>query len=185
MFGLFRKSPKHQDVALALYSAAVKQARVVDFYERHGVADTPDGRFDMIMLHVYVILRRLKDEGGEAKDLAQTLFDLMFADMDQNLREMGAGDIGVAHRIKDMAKAFYGRIAAYDEGLADLSGDSLQEALRRNLYRKTEPDAAHLQIMAGYLRRQAAAMARQEIADFLRGEVDFGGTARIEGEGDG
>jgi len=183
MFGLFRKKPKHGDDALALYSSAVRQARQPVFYEQLGVADTPDGRFDMIMLHVYLILRRLKEESGEAKGLAQALFDMMFADMDQNLREMGAGDIGVAHRIKDMAKAFYGRIAAYDEGLADLSGATLADALVRNLYRKTEPEPAQVETMEGYLRQQASALAAQPLEAFLRGDVDFGNAPQVEGGG--
>ena len=97
----------------------------------------------------------------------------MFADMDQNLREMGAGDIGVAHRIKDMAKAFYGRIAVYDAGLAAADTQDLEMALGRNLYRKTEPDPEQLGAMARHVREQAAHLAGQPLETLLQGRVGF------------
>ena len=175
MFKFFRGKSAYDDTAMALYSAAVAQARLPVFYQRLGVGDTPDGRFDMVMLHVYLLIRRLKDEGREGKDLAQALFDLMFADMDMNLREMGAGDIGVAHRIKDMAKAFYGRIAAYDSGLAAASDDELAAALRRNLYRKTDPAEGAVTAMAAYVRHQDRVLAAKDTGVLLAGTVDLAG----------
>jgi cytochrome b pre-mRNA-processing protein 3 len=173
MFKFFRGKSGHDDAVMALYSAAVRQARTQVFYERYGVADTPDGRFDMIMLHVYLLLRRLKDEGRAGKEQSQALFDLMFDDMDQNLREMGAGDIGVSYRIKDMAKAFYGRIAVYDSGLAADGDDELAAALQRNLYRKTDASSDEIAMMAAYVRAQAAALAGQDTGILLSGNVDF------------
>ncbi len=173
MFKFFRGKSGHDDAVMALYSAAVGQARAQVFYERFGVADTPDGRFDMIMLHVYLLLRRLKDEGRAGKVQSQALFDLMFDDMDQNLREMGAGDIGVSYRIKDMAKAFYGRIAAYDSGLAAAGDDELAAALQRNLYRKTDASSDEIAMMASYVRTLAATLAGQDTGVLLSGIVEF------------
>ncbi|MSO85136.1 MAG: ubiquinol-cytochrome C chaperone [Rhodospirillales bacterium] len=126
--------------ALGLYRAAVAAARAPGFYARHGVPDTPDGRFDMIALHVFLALRRLKREpdpaSGAAVALAQALTDLMFADMDRNLREMGVGDLGVGKQVKGLAAAFRGRVVAYDAALERTDGDAgLAEALGRNLWR--------------------------------------------------
>lgn len=102
--------------AIGLYRAIVIQARQTVFYSVHGVPDSVDGRYEMIALHVFLVLQQLKasGEGG----LAQDLFDTMFADMDQSLREMGAGDLGVGRRVRAMAEGLYGRIAAYEAGLA-------------------------------------------------------------------
>ncbi len=148
-----------------LYRAIVLRAREPVFYERFGVADTVDGRFEMIVVHAFLLLRRLKAEPA-ASGLAQALFDRMFIDMDENLREMGVGDLAVGPRVKKMAKAFYGRVAAYEDGLAD-AGSGLAEALHRNLYRHAEvaPDA--LAAMASYIRRQGAALAAIEDLDKL------------------
>jgi cytochrome b pre-mRNA-processing protein 3 len=126
--------------ALGLYRAAVAAARAPILYTLYGVPDTPDGRFDLIALHVFLALRRLKREQGlarnEAGALAQALTDLMFADMDRNLREMGVGDLAVGKQVKALAAAFRGRVAVYDAALEEAGDDTgLAEALRRNLFR--------------------------------------------------
>ncbi|MBI1985372.1 MAG: ubiquinol-cytochrome C chaperone family protein [Rhodospirillales bacterium] len=159
--------------ARGLYLSLVAQARQPGFYLQCGVPDTVDGRFDMILLHAFLVLRRLKRDHSRTADLAQALFDLMFADMDRNLREMGVGDLAVGRRVKAMAAAFYGRIAAYEAGL-DAGDATLAEALKRNLYRKANPDAAAIDAVAAYLRREALALDGQPLAGLMAGAVTFG-----------
>jgi cytochrome b pre-mRNA-processing protein 3 len=146
-----------QKRAEELYAAVVAQARRPEFYARLGVPDSLDGRFELIALHLFLALRRLKAAGeGEA---GQALVDRFVADMDASLREMGAGDLGVGRRVKAMAQGLYGRIAAYEDGLAQ-PGGRLEEALRRNLYGTApEPDAAVLGLVADYVRAESAGPA--------------------------
>lgn len=158
--------------ALALYSAAVLQARRPEFYVDFGVADSLDGRFDMITLHVYLVLRRLRAAGAAAQPLSQVLADLMFDDMDQSLRELGVGDMGVGKRVRRMAEAFYGRVAAYDQALSGEAG-AIESALARNIYRGNPPAAPILQRLAGYVRRQETALDTQAFADLAAGRVLF------------
>ena len=116
-FGRRRQAAAARDAARALYKTAVARARDPVFYARYAVPDSLDGRFDMIALHVFLVLHRLKQEGDPTKALAQILFDTMFADMDESLRELGVGDLSVGRRVKTMAEALYGRIAAYQAAL--------------------------------------------------------------------
>lgn len=167
----FRRDP-HAPAAMALYAAAVVQAREPAFYARLGVADSVDGRFDMVALHVFLLLRRLRKAGPEAAGLSQAIFDIMFADMDQNLREMGVGDLGVGKKVKRMAEAFYGRVAAYDAGL-DGNAAALEAALARNLYRGAAPATPLLAAMAAYVRGQDQALAGQDAAALLAGRAVF------------
>lgn len=173
LLNLFKR--KRHPAAAALYGLAVAQAREPGFYTRLDLPDTPEGRFEGIALHVYLILRRLKAEPGEeAAVLAQDLFDTLFHDMDESLREMGIGDLGISHRIKAMAKAFYGRVDAYDLGLAaDDGNQTLKDALIRDLYRTTTPGAAALDAVATYLRQADAALASQPADAVLAGQVTF------------
>lgn len=171
---LFRRAPPVAD-AFPLYAAAVAQARQPVFYARLGVPDTVDGRFELVSLHVFLILQRLK-AAAEAAPFAQAVFDTMFADMDRNLREMGVGDLSVGKKVKAMAQGLYGRIAAYEAGLAD--GEAgLHAALRRNLYGTvaagTGPSADDLAVMAAYLRTCAHALAGQSLAELEQGRVSF------------
>lgn len=167
-----------------LYRAAVTAARAPVFYTAHGVPDTPDGRFDMVALHVFLTLRRLKRDGGTtAMALAQALTDLMFADMDRNLRELGVGDLGVGRQVKALAAAFRGRAAAYDAALDhdDQGHDgegNLATALRRNVFRADAPaetttGTGAADVLAAYARAADAALAGQATATILSGIVSF------------
>jgi cytochrome b pre-mRNA-processing protein 3 len=167
---LFRRDPRRRAVDAA-YRRIVERSREPRFYSGWGVPDTLDGRFELLALHAFLVLHRLRGEGEASAAFAQALFDTLFADMDRGLREMGAGDLGVGRHVKDMAKAFYGRITAYEKGLADET--ALAAGLRRNLFGTVEPDASQLALAAEYLKRQAAAMQAQPLASLLAGEVDF------------
>jgi len=156
-----------------IYAAVVKQARQPDFYLDFGVPDTPDGRFDMILLHAFLVMRRFKRDPDKTAELSQEVFDLMFADVDQNLREMGIGDTGVGKRIKAMAEGFYGRIEAYEKGLED-DGTALADALERNLYRKTSANPEHSQAVADYIRDQARLLDAADTDSLCAGNLTFG-----------
>ena len=179
VFGIFRTAAS-REAAQKLYTAVVEQARRPAFYLHCGVPDTVDGRFDMIALHAFLVMRRLRPDAKRCRRLAQDLFDVMFADMDQNLREMGVGDLGVGPRVKAMVRAFYGRAVAYDSSLA-ADGGALGRTLRRNLFRGTAPDAAEVEAMAGYVRREAGALEGVAVESLLAGEVAFG-PAPVAGE---
>lgn len=171
VFRLFKRR-RWTDAADAVYAGVVRQARRPEFYTRLGVADTVDGRFDLIVLHAALVIRRLTAEGGSGPEVAQAVFDRMFVDMDRSLREMGVGDLSVGKHVKGMAKAFYGRAAAYEQGLAE-GRAVLEGALRRNLYRKMEPSDAQVAALAAYIEAQAEAVGRQPFERILQGAPGF------------
>lgn len=159
--------------AQALYGRAVGRARDPGFYAALGVPDSVDGRFEMIALHVWLLLRRLKAGSPRPSGLAQAVFDTMFDDMDRGLREMGAGDLGVGRRVKAMATAFYGRIAAYDRGMVP-GGEALEDTLIRNVWRGEAPEGARPAELAAYLRRADAKLRDTALAALLEAEAPFG-----------
>lgn len=169
---LFLRKRKEEPAAI-LYASLVAQARRPDFYRHGGVPDTVDGRFELISLHIFLVLHRLKEDHPASAVLAQALFDLMFADMDQSLREMGAGDLGVGRRVKIMLQGLYGRIAAYEEGLERGEG-ILTAALGRNVYGTVEPSQACLEALSAYVRGQVVNLAGQDYSALAAGQVDFG-----------
>ena len=172
---LFRR---RDPAANPLYERIVAQARLPDFYLAGGVPDTVQGRYEMIALHMFLVLRRLKHEGEQGADLAQDLFDLMFADMDRNLRELGTGDLAVGKRIKALAKGFYGRIAAYERGLeAGAGAESLEEALGRNVFANGPVEPHVLARLAAYLRRAAESLAAQPYREISAGRMVFAAPA--------
>lgn len=174
--------PPVQVAARRLYVLAVHQARQPEFYLQWSVPDTADGRFDMVVLHVVLVMRRLKRDHEQAAGTAQALFDLMFADMDQNLREMGVGDMVIGKRVKAMAKSFFGRLAAYDFALSAEDDIALCAALRRNLYRKCSPGDGAVTAMASYVRRESAKLEGLPIKALLIGDFSFGVASMSKGQ---
>jgi len=157
-----------------LYDTIVAHSRQPAFYRSGGVPDTVDGRFDMIVLHAALVIGRLRRAGEPGRELAQALFDLMFADMDRSLREMGVGDLKVGRRVKVMVKAFYGRAAAYEEALNEPGdGVAMATAVRRNIFGTVEPDETCVAAMVGYVKRAAASLDAQPDGPMLSGKVDF------------
>ncbi|HVV41564.1 MAG TPA: ubiquinol-cytochrome C chaperone family protein [Nitrobacter sp.] len=139
----------------AIYGMIVAQAREPLFYRDLDVPDTVDGRFDMVLLHLWMVLRRVKPAAGGA-DLAQALFDHFCSDMDANLREMGVGDLTVPKRMQAFGEAFYGRSAAYDSAL-ESGAEPLAEALNKNIYNGR--DIANARRLSAYVRDSIAALA--------------------------
>jgi cytochrome b pre-mRNA-processing protein 3 len=115
----------------AIYGMIVTQAREPAFYRNLGVPDTVNGRFDLLVLHLWLVLRRFRSMSN-AKDTSQALFDRFCEDMDANLREMGVGDLTVPKRMQAFGEAFYGRAAAYDVAF-DAGGDAPAKALCKNI----------------------------------------------------
>jgi len=171
MLSLFKSNPVKKTAELA-YLRIVAQARHPGFFIAGGVPDTLDGRFELICLHAFLYLRRLRREARETGPMGRLLCEAMFADFDRSLRELGTGDLSVGREVKRMAAAFYGRVAAYDRGLAD-GDDALAAALRRNLFGTAQPDEARVAAMADYVRCAAAALDGEEIATLLAGEPRF------------
>lgn len=150
-----------------LYGAAVAAARQPYFYEDLAVPDTLEGRFDMVGLHAFLLIRRMTAEpSGAGAALAQAVFDAMFNDMDVNLREMGVGDLSVGKKVRVMWEAFHGRAHVYSEAM-QVGPEALAEALERNLW-----PGEDMRLPAGNLARlvyaQDAHLQRRSLAE-LRG----------------
>ncbi|MBR0672549.1 ubiquinol-cytochrome C chaperone family protein [Neoroseomonas soli] len=172
LLAMFRRRP-HERAGFELYGAAVAAAREPALFAALGVPDTVEGRFDLISLHVALLIRRLrKDPDARGPALAQAVFDAMFSDMDQSLREMGVGDLSVGKRVRQAWEAFHGRALAYEAALDSADDNALAEGLARNVWRGDAPGGAPERLSA-VARAQAAHLGAQGIADLVAGRVGY------------
>ncbi len=153
----------------AIYGMIVTQAREPLFYRDLGVPDTVNGRFDLLVLHLWMVLRRMRPM-QDAAGLSQALFDRFCDDMDGNLREMGVGDVTVPKRMRAFGEAFYGRVAAYDLAL-EAGREPLAEALCKNVLNGERIDAARQ--LAVYAEAALAHLAGLEETTLLGGAWQF------------
>ena len=154
-----------------LYGAIVAQARSVAFYSAYGVPDTIEGRFDLIVLHIVLLLARLDRDGSPVRGIGQKLFDVFCSDLDANLREMGTGDLAVPNRMRAFGEAFYGRQSAYLAALAAPDDRELENALARNIFHGVKGDGVCR--LARYARAALRDFADHDENALLRGEVAF------------
>ncbi|HEY7246590.1 MAG TPA: ubiquinol-cytochrome C chaperone family protein [Xanthobacteraceae bacterium] len=178
IFRWFAPTPRHLSIP-SLYGAIVAQARRPAFYQLYRVPDTVTGRLEMILLHMVLVLRHCQqlDAGKrdlrglrDLRDLGQRLFDHFCSDMDDNMREMGVGDLAVPRKMRRIGDAFYARQAVYGAALAHGTNDDLSAALARCVYRGPGATQAAARL-ADYSRRAAHALVGQ--AGFESGEIEF------------
>lgn len=169
-FTLFRRRRADPTIQ-ALYGAIVAQARHPAFYARYGVPDTVEGRFDMIVLHLALLVRRLRAEAEPLKARAQGAFDAFCADMDHNLREMGLSDVGVPRQMKSFGEAFYGRAAAYDRALDQDDAAALAATLARNVFAAAAADGAAR--LAAYVREADRRLGAAPAAALAQSDLPF------------
>ena len=170
--GLKRRD-RHERVGFELYAQAVKAARDPFLYLECGVPDTLDGRFDLIGLHVFLLINRLSRDSEPGPAVAQAVFDAMFSDMDINLRELGVGDLSVGRRVRAMWEAFHGRSLAYTTALDANDAAALRDALIRNVWREAAPAGNGPDRLVRHTLAQATALAGQPLADLIAGRVSF------------
>ncbi|TBW39714.1 ubiquinol-cytochrome C chaperone [Siculibacillus lacustris] len=181
IFGLF--GHRFSDATLALYRAIVTEARHPEFYLHYGVPDTVTARFDMIVLHIAVVLHRLRAEAeapveaGARRDRpdpaarGQELVDLFFQEMDRALREMGVGDTSIPKKMKKLAAAWNGRTQVYDKALEAADADELAAAIARNVLAEASDPAVGAAALARHVLAASAALADRPVADVLDGRI--------------
>ena len=163
MLNLLGKSAARKERGRALEQALAARALAPVFFTKFGVPDTMDGRFDMMALHAWLALSQLKN--SDRGEDAQSLTDALFIGFDEALREQGVSDMGMGRRMKAIADAFYGRLAAYD---AAKDSKQLAEALARNVWRGAPVDEKAC-ALASYVEGARAALAAAPA-----GTMDFG-----------
>ena len=163
-----------RDALSAFYAALVAEARNPAWYRDGQVADTMDGRFEMVAALTALAIARLDAEGEAGRVPAVMLTEIFVDDMDAQLREIGVGDMIVGKRIGKLLGAFGGRLGAYREALADGAQPGLlNDALTRNLYGDVIPTEAQLAHVADALRTAANALLGTDAADVAAGRATW------------
>jgi cytochrome b pre-mRNA-processing protein 3 len=162
MFGFLRPDPR-KAVIDRLHGAIVEASRRPALYEATGFPDTFEGRFEALSLHVLLVLRRLRGLPAPAGEVAQELVDSVFAHLEAAMRETGVGDMGVPKKMKKLGRAFYDRMAKYEDALERRDSDALAAELGRRIGR----EGADLSALADHLLAAGDALAGQGLDAIL------------------
>ena len=169
----------------AIYDAIVAQARQPELYTDLGVPDTLEGRFEMVVLHTLLVLRRLRREEGLSSPLGEDLCAVMFSDFDHNLREIGVSDLSVGKKVRKLAEAFYGRGKALDDAFTAADTRAAMSALlARNLIVENAPVGNSFAHLADYIIATDRALDMMSMDELMAARLAFiqpsrrGGTLR-------
>ena len=153
----FSSKNKYKDITPEIYQNIIERSRSKFFYLNLNIDDSFESRFDIIILHSFIIFYFLKNFSDKEKELSQLLFDFMFNDFDNNLREMGFGDIAVNKKMKVFITAFYGRIANYSQGVDQIQNNKnekiLNKAVLNNIYKGKNSNNTKLKFFREYIIR--------------------------------
>ena len=168
-----------------LYQSILQASRQPNLYTEFEVHDHLDSRFDMLCLHISLLMGRLRMLPEDVhKPLNQELFDRFFADMDFTLREMGVGDLGVGKRVRKMSEAFMGRLLAYTESLERNDKTELALVLARNIRRSNDCNAADSR-MADYVLESCDRLSAVSDNEMQAGTVDLVAILALHGDSHG
>ena len=171
MFRLFLRARPEREIGRSLYKCIADQARSPEFYTRFAAADTIDGRFDVLVLHGFVVMEALKGCGKDGERIGSCLATAIFESLEEALRELGSGDIGISRRIKAMANAFYGRLAVYSSAANE---SEMKEAVIRNLYRGEPGHDADAGLLARYVFKSLESLRVPDAKlELLKGHLVF------------
>jgi cytochrome b pre-mRNA-processing protein 3 len=159
--------------ARELYGAVVAQARMPVFYLDHHVADTAEGRYEMVALHLIVLLERMAAPDIGDEELRREVLEAFVVDMDDAMREMGVGDTNVPKKVKWAAAGVYERGVAYRAALASEGTDELVAALVKYVYHGNDGKAYRAAPLASYVRRAVAHVAAEPGGRLQAGAVTF------------
>lgn len=167
VFGLFRR--KASSRALPLYDVLMRASRQPMFYAELGVADSIEGRLEMLMLHVGLAVHRLSREPA-GRETARSLSELFIDDMERSMREIGYDDSGLKRRLKKVVGAFYGRTEATATALAAGEPAVLADTLIRNVY-SGAADPRQAACLADHVRVFAQRLADTPIDKLIAGDL--------------
>ena len=185
MLGWLKYRRDLRRTARSLYGSIVTQARGRAAYERWGVPDTPEGRFEMIVLHLALILRRLSHAGAPGRSLGQALTEVFVVDVDDTLREMSVGDLAVPRNVKRAVAVLQDRYRIYDAALTSPAPElALKAPLERaigELGGVRDLDAVSI---CAYTYKIARALGYSADAQLLSGKPEWP-SMMDQGRGDG
>ena len=169
MLTWFTQRAKRKANAHNLYGSIVALSREPAIYDTLNVPDTTEGRFEILVLHIFVCLERMN---GKAAPLAQDIVNLFFADMDTTSRELGVGDMVVPKKMRKLAAIYEDRIMAYKSAVAHTNGNILSNALLETVFGGEEASVSSARALRSYVGQLRQNLSKHPLEDLMAGRID-------------
>ncbi|KAL2920428.1 Ubiquinol-cytochrome-c reductase complex assembly factor 1 [Bienertia sinuspersici] len=165
--------------ANVVYKRIISQADKSAIYDIFNLEKTFKTTFSLLVLHMWMCLRRLKEEGKEGVEFGQYVYEIYNHDLEMRVSKAGV-NLLLTKWMKDLEKIFYGNLVAYDAALLPEAGkDGLSNAIWRNVFSEdgeSEPsDAARfpVHVMARYVRHELSCLSMTDKEAMFSGNFMF------------
>ncbi|XP_042058321.1 ubiquinol-cytochrome-c reductase complex assembly factor 1-like isoform X1 [Salvia splendens] len=162
--------------ANAIYTRVQYQVDRPAIYDVFCLEQTFKTTFSLLVLHMWLCLRRLKKEGKDGVELGQYLSEIYNHDLELRVSKAGV-NLLLSKWMKELERIFYGNIVAYDAAIG--KHDELQNVIWRNVYsddgksKPTEGALLSVQAFTRYVRHEASALSLTDKEAVLTGNFKF------------
>jgi len=178
MLKWFKTRVKNHRRADKLYGAIVTQARSGHIYTSLGVPDTPAGRFEIVVLHLFLVMERLSSDPEIGQVLPRLVVERFVSDVDDSLRELGTGDLAVPKKVRRAAAGLYERATAYRAAISVGDEKALAQLLASYVFMAEGADWRS-DALASYTIRAMAKLARRDVSEINSGKIAFPDAATL------
>lgn len=162
--------------ANAIYLRVRHQVDRPAIYDVFSLEETFKTTFSLLVLHMWLCLRRLKEEGKEGIELGQYLYEIYNHDLELRVSKAGV-NLLLSKWMKELERIFYGNIVAYDAAI-EKHGD-LQNVIWRNVFsddgtsKPSEGALLSVQALTRYVRREASSLSLTGKDAIISGNFKF------------
>lgn len=173
MFRWFAERSARREAAEKIYDAIVAQSRNPVFYVRCGVPDTLSGRFDMLVIHMFIVMHNLRMGDNEGKLLGKEIIEAFVREMDSMVRDLGIANIYVAQEVRKIADLFYKQLIIYTTAVENRNKRSLSEAIWKSFQSGDDTANVAADVIADYVFHALENMREMPLNLLLQGNLEF------------
>ena len=172
----FRNSFDIESSYKPIYDAIIRQSRLPEFYTNCGVPDDLVGRYNMIVIHLIILIVSSKGFSGIATyDLNQGILEAFTRDMDAMVRDLGVDDEYVEQEVKKVMELCLNDMILYEKAIASTDKKALSCAITSNFQNTSEHTGVADAALAEYMLNSISGIQRQPIDSILKGRIEFPG----------
>jgi cytochrome b pre-mRNA-processing protein 3 len=172
----FRNSFDTRSSSKTIYDAIIRQSRVPEFYTKCGVPDDLVGRYNMIVIHLIILITASKKISDIATyDLNHGILESFTRDMDAMVRDLGVEDAHVEQEVKKVMDLCLSDMILYEKAITSADKKALSTAIASNFKNTSDHTKVADAALAGYILNSISSIQRQPLDSILKGHIEFSG----------
>jgi hypothetical protein len=157
-----------------LFQSCVNQTAMPEFYRALHVSPNFRSQQALLMVHVWLVHRRLALEGTEGKVMQELVFDRLWEETVVRIRYLNVSELTVNKHLAEVQQVGFNACIAYDRGLKE-SPAAFQNAIAKHLLENETPTGLRVaSAMAEYMKRELKSLEKVDAKYIIEGTIPWG-----------